>query len=98
MSRHELEPSVNIDPLPRSVAIGWDPPLATFFAIVSRPGEGDGEDEIFLWIGTDYAEVPEVDAIINAVRPYAVIPDNLRSILENDRLNEGSRPRPPWLT
>ncbi|WP_066557157.1 hypothetical protein [Rhizorhabdus histidinilytica] len=72
--------------------------MATFFAVVSRPGGDDDEDDIILWVGTDYAELPEVRAAIEAVRPYAAIPDDLVSLLESDRLNEGARPRPVWLT
>ncbi|WP_083224757.1 hypothetical protein [Sphingomonas panacis] len=95
MSRHLLQPVVGVLPYPSSIAIGWDPPLATFFAIVSR--SNDDEDNMLLWIGTHYAELPEPDAAIDAVRPYAVIPDDLKSNLESDRRNEGARPRPPWL-
>ncbi|MDF0490429.1 hypothetical protein PX554_20065 [Sphingomonas sp. H39-1-10] len=100
MSRHELAPSS--DAIARdgtlSVAIGWDPPLATYFAIVRREDEDvDDEAAILLWIGTGYEEIREPEPALEAIRPFASFDDDFARALRADRLREGSRPRAPWV-
>ena len=48
------------------VAIGWDPPLNTFFAQVIEPG---GEAP-FIWEGCNYGEHQHPDALIKIVSQY----------------------------
>lgn len=100
MSRYELEPlvdAVNIHG-DLSIAIGWDAPLNSYFAIVQRQADDvDDEHRDLLWIGTAYGEIAEPASAIDAVRPFAAAPDNLIAVLHADRLREGSRPRSPWI-
>ncbi len=100
MSRHILKPlpSVATGEKAPTVAIGWDPPLATFFAIVHRESDNaDEDDAIILWIGTSYAEIDAVETVIDAVAAYAAVPETLKPTLAADHAREGSRPRSPWI-
>ena len=76
------------------IIVGWDRPLATYFANV-RPPEQDEDDpdggEV-VWIGTSVGEITSPDAIIEAVKPYAEIPPRLRAQLAEGFLNERVRP------
>lgn len=93
MSRHRL------DALPNrggyTVVVGWDRPLDSYFAQVINEGElnEDNPDYMPLWLGAD-TRITDPDTIIEAVRPYAVIPDTLRADLEADRAWEGTRDQP----
>jgi len=100
MSRHELNPLAQPANThgALSIAIGWDAPLNSYFAIVQREDDDvdDGERDL-LWIGARYGEILEPDTVIEAIRPFAAIRDNLAATLGADRLREGSRPRAPWI-
>jgi len=95
MSRHELDPLAQAASThgALSIAIGWDPPLNSYFAIIQR----EDDDRDLLWIGTRYGEIVEPDTAIDAIRPFATIPDDLAATLGADRLCEGGRPRAPWI-
>lgn len=100
MSRHEL--AADPDAVARhgalSVAIGWDPPLATYFAIVRCEDEDvDEEEAVLLWIGACYEEIREPEPALEAIRPFAPFDDGLAPTLGTDRLREGSRPRAHWV-
>ncbi|RIA46193.1 hypothetical protein DFR49_0726 [Hephaestia caeni] len=100
MSRYELDPlsEAVADHGALSIAIGWDAPLNTYFAMVLRDGDDvDDEHRDLLWIGTRYGEIADPDAAIEALRPYAVIRNGLAAELTADRLQEGSRPRSPLI-
>ncbi|RLK12677.1 hypothetical protein DER29_5961 [Micromonospora sp. M71_S20] len=90
MSRH------NLTPLPHridhKVSVGWDRPLTSYFAVVLNHGETDetSPDALPVWLGA-MERVTDPDEVIEAVRPYAHIPDTLRIDLEADRDREGSR-------
>lgn len=85
------------------VAVGWDRPLATYFAIVSRedePGDEDAKDDgdpVLLWLGTTYGEILDPASIIAAVARFAILPDDLADRLAADRASEGARPRSTWM-
>lgn len=98
MSRHELTPRREHPGI--EVALGWDPPLATYFAIVSRTDDAaveDDHDPVLLWIGTAYGEIDDAAIIVDAVRPYTETPEGLADILQDDLSREGTRPRSPWI-
>lgn len=105
MSRIELTPleSVARDVPGLEVTVGWDRPLATYFAIVSREGDPvdeDAEDEgdsVLLWLGTTYGEILDPATIIAAVERYAILPNDLADRLAADRTSEGTRPRATWM-
>lgn len=65
-------------------AVGWDRPLATFFAQVFRLE--DGEEVAFIWEGTSSQELPTAAAALAVLGDYATIPDGLARTLETDRL------------
>lgn len=69
-----------------TVAIGWDRPLATFYAQVFRRNSELGEDEAFIWEGADYCELLKAEEAMAIIRPYAELPADLASNLEIDRL------------
>ncbi|MFI0796598.1 hypothetical protein ACH4OY_28520 [Micromonospora rubida] len=77
------------------VRVGWDRPLRSFFAQVINTGVLDEEspDAMPVWLGAAEC-VTDPETVIEAVRPYAVIPDTLRTDLEADRAWEGTRARP----
>jgi hypothetical protein len=83
MSRHILAPRPGKEG--HEIVIGWDRPLATFFAMV-RTG-----DDLPLWVGCTYGEILDPSRVIALVRPYALIPDDLDQRLRADMAREGSR-------
>lgn len=100
MSRHEIDPLAEaaITHGALSVAIGWDAPLNSYFAIVQWEDDDVGDtDRILLWIGTRYGEILEPDTVIDAIRPFAAVRDDLVATLCGDRVREGSRPRGRWI-
>jgi len=90
MSRHRL---ALLRPNGIEIWIGWDRPLATYFAQVLSP-DGDDEEATYLWVGTSREEITNARAVIDMVRPYAEIPDDLYHTLCADAGHEGER-RPP---
>lgn len=82
---------------------GWDRPMRTFFAMVYDRAAGPEGDEELAWVGTDFDELPTVEALEDALRaagalalelfPDAELPAELRAGLEADRAREGERPR-----
>ncbi|AEG48635.1 MULTISPECIES: hypothetical protein [Sphingomonadaceae] len=100
MSRHELDPLAQAASThgALSIAIGWDAPLNSYFAIVQREDDDvDDDDRDLLWIGTRYGEILEPATVIDVVRPFAAIRDDLAATLGADRFREGSRLRAPWI-
>lgn len=79
MSRHEL--------IPRSrpalaIAVGWDPPLGTFFAqVFDHDLDEDDPKHTIKWIGCTPGEFRDPLSVIEAVKPYALIPDDLHANL-----------------
>lgn len=83
MSRHQFPGKAGAT----SVVIGWDRPLRTFFVQMFAPDpDTDGEGVPIVWEGCTAAELPEAADAIRIAHPYADLPDDLRAILEIDRL------------
>lgn len=84
MSRHEISGR-----LPHhTIAIGWDPPLETYYAIVydtSRPSPESETGKIILWVGTVWRELPELDKLVRMIAPYVALRRDLRHTLYLDR-------------
>lgn len=81
------------------VAIGWDRPLATFYAQVFRYNRELGEEEAYVWEGADYGQITKADDAIAFIRMFAEIPDDLGAKLEIDRLKTlgNTKPNRPTL-
>jgi hypothetical protein len=81
---------------PRTVLVlGWDPPLATYFAqawLVPSSAEEYEDGKLMLWVGTDWAEVPDVVRLVASVEKFVAVPADLCRELE-----AGPRMRPPRL-
>lgn len=74
MSRHELAP--RRDGL--EVVVGWDPPLCTFFAQVwDRTIDEDDPAAELLWVGCAPRELRDVQQVVDAVAPWALVPDSV---------------------
>ena len=68
------------------IAVGWDQPLRTYFAVVSAKHT----DVPVLWLGTRYHEIADPQSVIHAVHPHAPAFDEqaLHSQLLTDRHEE----------
>jgi len=69
------------------VVVGWDRTMGSFFAEVADLlfDEEDPRHDV-LWIGTDaFGCFPEPGPVIEAVRPYALVPPDLERRLLDDR-------------
>lgn len=86
MSRYTLKPKSN----EFEVVVGWDRPLAQFFAQVFRNG-AEEDEALVLW--DDYQSI---DALAEALRPYGVLPDVTREQLAADS-GRPARPSGPIL-
>lgn len=84
MSRYQLQPLPEYEGV-YEIAVGWDPPLNTFFAQVLHLDDdmADEHGEV-LWIGGMPTEIHDHGKVIDAVRPYAVIPPDLAFKLYGD--------------
>lgn len=91
MSRHHLTPRAGYEH--HEIAIEWDRALGSFFAQAYPGNDAPEAEPIDLWLGADQ---PSTDAatVIEAVRPYAHVPDHLLAQLKADSAREGSRHRP----
>ncbi|MBF6215951.1 hypothetical protein IU487_33675 [Nocardia puris] len=92
---------IYLDPLDgaadREIVVGWDPPLGTFFAYVADRG-GEWEEDLFLLhIGTRPDEILDPDRIVEAVRPYAAIPDTLTDTLRAQHDAPGASEKSPFI-
>jgi len=57
-----------------TVIVGWDNPLATFFAQAFNPAIEDEAEADLLWIGTAFQEIPTVAALQAQLTGWATIP------------------------
>lgn len=83
MSRHEIrgrEPHI-------AIVVGWDPPLATYFAQVwdELTDENDEEEPQILWVGCFAREIPTVDELGRHLEPFVTLSPELREQLARDR-------------
>lgn len=96
MSRYEI-PARNPN---RICVLGWDPPLATYFAQIfdTTPTLGplpdDGPDH---WIGATEGEIPTVADLIAQLARWATVNPDLADRLEADRVAEPAWNRPAEL-
>ncbi|MGI4942103.1 MAG: hypothetical protein ACRYHQ_16335 [Janthinobacterium lividum] len=75
---------------PGYVAVaGWDNPLMTFFAQVSRNGK------TVLWLGDAYGAFSTPQAMATRLRPYATLLPEMIAQLQTDRLADIDRAPSP---
>jgi hypothetical protein len=98
MSRYEITP--DHWPAHTSFAVGWDPPLGTFFAQVIDHSIGEDDDPVLVWVGAlppYFRDLDKVMRIVNdGVRgrlPPVALPTELGDRLIRDRENDEARPR-----
>lgn len=68
-----------------TVVVGWDNPLATFFAQVFDPSIDDEDDANVLWLGTAPQAIPTVAALQTQLAGWATIPAVLVAHLTCDQ-------------
>jgi hypothetical protein len=89
MSRYEFES----DDGRYEVAVGYDPPLQTFFGIVTfeNPNSDDEfeyeDDEIILWVGTNVMEITDVHKLQEALKDYFTFSDKVVANLSVDQVH-----------
>ncbi len=80
MSRYELPTSDGLEAI-----VGWDPPMSTFFAQVwDRTKDEDDPDAELLWVGCTPREMNDIQQVMDAVKPWAKIPDATKRALCRD--------------
>jgi len=84
MSRRDVPVKSSAAPIVR-VTVGWDRPLATFFAQAFAIAE-DGEEIAIVWRGSYPGELPTARSAIAVIEQYCDVPDDLAVQLETDRL------------
>ncbi len=84
MSRHSLEPRHDTT---REVLVGWDRHNATFYALVI---DAEGRTLVQRGDPTDRIDAPSV--VLDAVRPYAVIPIDFDTELLREVLGSTTPP------
>ena len=73
------------------VAVGWDPGLSTYFAIVFGAPETACEPEVLLWRGRTFCDVVEVAELLDIVLEIAEVAPELRCRLDADRSPEPTK-------
>lgn len=64
-------------------------------ALLHLPARWLPAEPLFIWLGADGIPITHATEVIQAVTPYAHIPDNLGLALALDQLTEGSRHHRP---
>jgi len=83
MSRREI-PAKRPDLV---VTIGWDNPMATFFAQVEETRfDEEEEPRILLWLGQTDREILTPEALAPLLAPYAALSANMIATLRQDRI------------
>ncbi|WP_432138673.1 hypothetical protein [Streptomyces sp. bgisy154] len=91
MSSHTLTP-LGGAPAGRTVRVGWDAPLASYFASAwDEPDDEDAETNHLVFAGAAPYDISDPATVLELVTPYAVIPEGLREQLLADRDREGDR-------
>jgi hypothetical protein len=67
------------------VVVGWDNPLATFFAQVVDPSLDDEDDAYVLWLGTAPQAIPTVAALQAQLAGWATLPAALVAQLTREQ-------------
>lgn len=98
MSRHSIQAR---EPERFEIIVGYDAPLQTFFAqvidldMLARAENDESsvdEDYFALWVGTSHNEILTVEALANALAPYAYLTDEARETLRRDHEREAHPP------
>ena len=64
--------------------LGWDPPLATYYAQHwHEPADDDDDEQVTEWLGTWFAEHPSVNSLEEALG--WTVPEAMRAELDADR-------------
>ncbi|MBO0878800.1 MAG: hypothetical protein J2P17_00085 [Mycobacterium sp.] len=95
-NRIRLEPLDTSVP-DREIFIGWDRGLGTFFAQVFEGTDPEGEDILLVDRGDKVDEITDPAEAIDALRPYAQIPDTLAEVLTAQRDAPGAREKSPFV-
>lgn len=68
------------------VVVGWDRPLGTFFGqVYDRSIKGE-DAQLIHWVGAgEYAELPDVDDLEDAIEGFAKIGWKIAATLNQDR-------------
>ncbi|MFE2529456.1 hypothetical protein ACFXEL_35115 [Streptomyces sp. NPDC059382] len=91
MSIHTLTP-LDGAPAGRTVRVGWDAPLATYFATAwDEPGDEGADTDHLVFAGAAPYDISDPATVLELVAPYAVIPEDLRERLLAERDAEGDR-------
>lgn len=67
------------------VAVGWDPGLSTYFAVVFGAPEGDSELVIASWQGRTPGQLPSVCVLEEAIYNCATLPGEVLANLKADK-------------
>ncbi|MYS36339.1 hypothetical protein K388_07121 [Streptomyces sp. KhCrAH-43] len=89
MSSHTLIPLDGAS-ASRTIRVGWDAPLSTFFASVwDEPADEGAESDHLVFAGGAPYDISDPATVVELVTPYAVVPQGLREQLLADRAREG---------
>jgi hypothetical protein len=80
-----------------SVVVGWEKAFGSFWAHVYLAGDGSGYPCPSLEIGGDFRDIKDPAIVIDFVRPYAHVPEDLAAILAADAETEGTCDAPAIL-
>ena len=96
MSRHVFK---GADPKV-TVALGWDPPLDTFFLQVLKKRDGDedlGRIDL-MWLGTTCGEQRSPVALVTIARTWTSdIPEDMVATLYREEIAKPARAPAPWM-
>ncbi len=92
MSRHVIPASIP----DVTVVVGWDNPLSTFFAQVTRvQDDDDPRDPVLLWVGSVPSEVLRAEDMAAPLAPYAALSEAHLAQLRADRVADLDRAPTP---
>lgn len=88
MSRHVIRDDDSYE-----IAVGWDPPLRTYFAQVydkeafreALEGNAHADEVLTVWIGGKEPWIKEPEGLIVALAPYVKLDDEMLLTLREDQ-------------
>lgn len=84
MSRRNIPPHPHLSTR-WEVVVGWDRPMATYFAQVHDLDSKSEEEGLVLWVGTQVGEIKTPEAFKELLKDYADISDPIMEALRFDR-------------
>ena len=81
MSRHTI-PALRPE---FTVIVGWDNPLAIYYAQVSRDDAGEDDDPVVLWLGTEANQITSPWDLIEPLIRYVTLRVDTIEQLRSDR-------------